>query len=188
MDIITAISNIQGKIDETYTVVNEKREALSEAEKHWNNAKREMAKLKRIKRMSEHGETWEWQSRGRENGLSKYDKMAWKEIFSLTLAEHVFYVSVKERSDLKKYKFQVEVSGYKSDIDYQGYSRYSDHKFVSRYYGYDENGICEKFTNEESARQYAQSWMDTISKDFKEKIEYQCGLVKNYQWETLQIK
>lgn len=131
-----------------------------------------------------------WEVEDREIGYGYADKYVWKKAHNLRTAQLDAYISIAERKDLKKMKYEVTVSGSFTKAD-TGYANHDAIKKLvqtwqqlpnSTSYGYVQNegapGIIEKFKSVEEAESFVKTWKDLINKGFAKEIKEDRKLLK----------
>jgi hypothetical protein len=159
--------------------VDRLKDELSKAQTLMAEKTQKLNELKKIKSMSTYSEEnspFAWHMQAMEG--SSYQKTAWREVYSYKTAGYDFTIVIKERTDLKKMKWEVCVYGSKihqAEKLYNG-SSYIDHNYVQR--KYEGTKLEEKFSSEVEARKLVKCWQAQLIADHKEEIDAEQALSK----------
>jgi hypothetical protein len=104
---------------------------------------------------------------------------AWKEYWAYKMHEFEFTMIICERTDLKKYKFEVTVKAERR-FPYSDNSYYRDYRYLEQKYfdiyecekqeAWHNSSIVRKFTKVEDAREYMEAWKEKLEADHKIEI------------------
>lgn len=104
--------------------------------------------------------------------------------FKLQTAVYEMYVRLKERVDLKSYKYEVEVSGQHTQLGetpHETNGGYTEFGYIKKKYkdAPQGAGLTEKFKTEVEALAFMETWMLTLTKDHEFEIKEDQKLVKH---------
>jgi hypothetical protein len=156
-----------------------------------------MNEVAKMVKWTERNNTMKWYKTDTEelNYRSNYD---WRYYWKLQTAVLDVYITISERTDMKKFKYEVSVHGEKISFSGDAYSFnggvHRDHDAIkkvnhtwgqlpnSNSYGYVPNeGAPEntkKFAKLEDAESFAKQWMDLIEKHYKVELKKDRDLLK----------
>lgn len=112
---------------------------------------------------------WKWTAHA-EQGPSVYSKSKWKQVWELQAVKYNFFVSISERTDLKRDKYEVKVHGKR--MEPSGSSVYTNHQYVAETYE-DKRETDMKFKALEDAQAFAEGWMAILLVDHRAELDYE---------------
>jgi len=205
-------NNFKELVEGTVTEVVNKENEIKEIQEKLRNLQKDLTEKEEIRNyhyklyamVNWTEKPYTWHCRKQEG--SSYQKVAWYEVYEYKTVNYEFTISMKERTDLKKMKWEVSVRGQKLTLAGDKYNHknlgdsvhdtYRDQDYLIkkyRNYHYDNTSsswICseepgkefidleQKFSSEAKARTWANAWMAKLVEDHKEIIDKEVELYK----------
>lgn len=189
------IYDMQVKAKEANNRVKEIEAELSKAKDAEKELRKEIQHMNAVQKMAgwEANNSMKWYKEDAE----AWRDQAWKYFWKLRTATLDLYITVCERTDMKKFKYEVSVSGHKTSFNGDPYSMgggtYNDHDAIKKVnhtwkdpgtgrYAYVLNeGAPEstkKFSKLEDAEAFAKEWMKLIDNHFKAELKKDRDMMK----------
>jgi hypothetical protein len=179
------------------------KDELSKATTDMEQKQRDLIKLKTIQSMAgwtgEH-RAYNWTLT--KNEASTYSKLAWSEVMRFKTSTLEFCIIIKERTNLKKLKWEVNVTGICETLRTASYKNdgYRDHDYIkdmymkSEYINFSRQwrvdptkgglDVLSKFKSEAEARAYATAWRERLMADHADEIAFELELVNELRAEV----
>lgn len=184
------------KAKEANNRVKEIEKKLEEAKSVEKEIRKDIQHMKAIQKMAgwEANNSMKWYKEDSE----VWRDQAWKYYWKLRTTTLDLYITVCERTDMKKFKYEVSVSGHRTSFQGDSYSfnggTYKDHDAIkkvnhtwgevpgsSRYDWVPNEGALEstkKFAKLEDAETYAKQWMKLIDTHYKAALKKDRDMLK----------